>query len=94
MSTSTTFTLSGRLDGTTSASTEKDLLALLTDEVNTVDIDISKLDYVSSAGLRILLVAAKAAKAKGGKIVLHGPKPAILEVFKISGFDRIIAIAP
>jgi anti-anti-sigma regulatory factor len=39
------------------------------------------------------LVAAKAAKAKGGKIVLHGPKPTILEVFKISGFDRIIAIA-
>lgn len=94
MSTSTTFTLSGRLDGTTSASTEKDLLALLTDEVHTIDIDIANLDYVSSAGLRILLVAAKAAKAKGGKIVLHGPKPAILEVFKISGFDRIIAIAP
>lgn len=94
MSTSTTFALNGRLDGTTSTTTEKDLLALLSGDINTIDIDISNLDYVSSAGLRVLLVAAKAAKAKGGKIVLHGPKPTILEVFKISGFDRIIAIAP
>ena len=54
MPTSTTYTMSGCLDGTTSASTENDLLALLTDEVNTVDIDIASLDYVSSAGLRIL----------------------------------------
>ena len=88
MSTSTTFALNGRLDGTTSTTTEKDLLALLSGDINTIDIDISNLDYLSSAGLRVLLVAAK-----GGKIVLHGPKPTILEVFKISGFDRIIAIA-
>jgi anti-anti-sigma regulatory factor len=39
-----------------------------------------------------LLVVAKAAKARGGKLVLTAPKPAILEVIKISGFDRIINV--
>jgi anti-anti-sigma factor len=53
---------------------------------------LSGLDYVSSAGLRVLLVAAKAAKGKGGKVVLSSPKPAILEVLKISGFDKILEV--
>lgn len=94
MSLSKTFALKGRLDGTTSAETEKALLALLTEDETTLDVQLADLDYISSAGLRVLLVAAKAAKARKGKLVLHGPKPAIFEVFKISGFDRIIAIAP
>ena len=94
MSTSKTYTLRGRLDGTTSAATEQALLALLDEDEVTLDVQLSELDYVSSAGLRILLVVAKAAKARKGKLVLHAPKPAIFEVFKISGFDRIIAIAP
>jgi anti-anti-sigma factor len=61
-------------------------------DVNSIDIDLSELDYVSSAGLRVLLVAAKAAKAKGGKVTLLSPKPATVEVLKISGFDKIIPI--
>jgi len=65
---------------------------LLVDDVNTLNIDLSELDYVSSAGLRVLLVAAKAAKGKGGKVVLLSPKPAILEVLKISGFDKILDV--
>lgn len=93
MPTSATYQLTGRLDGSTSAATEQALQALFSPEVNSLDVDISGLDFVSSAGLRVLLVLAKTAKARGGKLVLHGPKPAILEVFKISGFDRIIAIA-
>jgi len=68
------------------------LQRLLVGDVNSIDIDLSELDYVSSAGLRVLLVAAKAAKAKGGKVTLLSPKPSTLEVLKISGFDKIIAI--
>lgn len=71
---------------------EKALQALLVDGVDSIDIDLSGLDYVSSAGLRVLLVTAKAAKAKGGKVTLLSPKPATLEVLRISGFDKIIAI--
>lgn len=92
MNTCTTYKVAGRLDATTAGATEKDLLGLLVDDVNSITLDLSSLDYVSSAGLRVLLVIAKAAKAKGGKLVLTSPKPAILEVIKISGFDRIITV--
>ncbi len=92
MNTSSTYKAAGRLDATTAGATEKALLALLVDDVNSISMDLSALDYVSSAGLRVMLVVAKAAKAKGGKLVLTGPKPAILEVIKISGFDRIITV--
>ena len=89
---STSYKLAGRLDGASSASHEKALQSLLVGDVDSIDIDLSELDYVSSAGLRVLLVAAKAAKAKGGKVTLLSPKPSTLEVLKISGFDKIIAI--
>jgi anti-anti-sigma regulatory factor len=42
--------------------------------------------------LRVLLVAAKAAKMKGGMLTVRAPKPTILEVIKISGFDRILDV--
>ena len=92
MNTSVTYRSTGRLDTTTAGAAEKALLALLVDDVNSINMDLSELDYVSSAGLRVLLVVAKAAKARGGKLTLIAPKPAILEVIKISGFDRIISI--
>jgi anti-anti-sigma factor len=92
MNTSVTYRSAGRLDTTTAGAAEKDLLALLVNDVNSINMDLSQLDYVSSAGLRVLLVVAKAAKAKGGKLTLIAPKPSILEVIKISGFDRIINI--
>lgn len=82
----------GRLDGTNAAAVEKELLALMADNGYAVRIDLAALDYVSSAGLRVLLVGAKTAKAKGGKLVLASPQPSILEVLKISGFDKIFEI--
>lgn len=82
----------GRLDGTTAAAAENEILGLLVDGVSSITIDLSELDYVSSAGLRVMLVSAKAAKAKGGKVVLLSPKPAIMEVLTISGFDKILQV--
>ena len=55
-------------------------------------IDFEKLDYVSSTGLRVLLVAAKRLKSADGKIVLSSLKPHILEVFEIAGFKSIFPI--
>ena len=82
----------GRLDGTTAAAAEREILGLLVDGVSSITIDLSELDYVSSAGLRVMLVSAKAAKAKGGKVLLLSPKPAIMEVLTISGFDKILQV--
>jgi len=84
----------GRMDGSNAPTLEKELLGLFVDDVTSVTVDLSDLDYVSSAGLRVLLVTAKAAKARGGKLVLSGPKPSILEVIKISRFDRILEVQP
>jgi anti-anti-sigma factor len=56
--------------------------------------DLSGVDYLSSAGLRVVLVAAKSTRASGGKLVLAGPRPAISEILAMSGFNRIIETAP
>lgn len=82
----------GRLDGVTAAAHEAELKALLTGDVHSITIDMSALDYVSSAGLRILLVIAKAARAKGGAVVIASPTPSILEVLRISGLDTILDV--
>jgi anti-anti-sigma factor len=87
-----TYKLAGRLDGASSPTHEKALKELLVGDISSLEVDLSDLDYVSSAGLRVLLVAAKAAKAKGGTVTLLSPKPATVEVLKISGFDKIIPV--
>jgi len=89
---SATYSPAGRLDGSNAAAAESELLGLLSEQGSAVTVDLSKLDYVSSAGLRVFLSAAKAAKAKGGKLTLLSPKPAVMEVLQISGFDRILDI--
>lgn len=55
-------------------------------------ISFSKIDYVSSAGLRVMLISGKLIKAKGGSLVLCDMAPKIFEVFKMSGFDKILNI--
>lgn len=57
-------------------------------------ISFSKVDYVSSAGLRIILMSGKQIKAKGGALVLCDLAPRIFNVFKMSGFDKILKILP
>jgi len=83
----------GRIDGSNAAAAERELLAMLERSGPSVVIDLSGLDYLSSAGLRVLLVAAKTARASGGKAVLAGPRPAVAEVLRMSGFDKIMGIA-
>lgn len=94
MTTAKSYKPVGRLDGDNAGSHEQALLALVNDSegVQQLTVDLSELDYISSAGLRVLLVAAKAAKRKGGTVVLSAPKASILEVLKISGFDKILPV--
>ena len=87
------FAPTGRIDGTNAPAVEKDILAQLGDHKSLV-VDLSAIDYISSAGLRVLLVAAKTARQRGGSLMLVGPKPAIVEILKISGFDKILPIHP
>jgi anti-anti-sigma factor len=82
---STIYKIVGRLDGVTAAAHRLAIQELLSGEGCSLDVDLSELEYVSSAGLQVLLLAAKAAKSKGGRISLTSPKPQILEVLRLTG---------
>ncbi len=86
--------LFGRLDSANAASVEAELLARLAEGSGGVVIDFTRLDYISSAGLRIVLVVAKRMKQAGRKLVLTGFQSNIKDVFEISGFLNILDVAP
>ena len=87
----TLLALSGRLD-TTTAPKLQDALIPEFDTVKHVELDFSGLAYVSSAGLRVLLMGEKTAKATGGKFTLVNVSEEIMEVFEMTGFADILNI--
>ncbi len=56
--------------------------------------DLSRMDYISSAGLRCFMLAAKQAKAQGGRIVIASLQPVVAEIFQISRFNLLFEIFP
>jgi len=84
--------LLGRLDSNTSPGFEKKIFEVIDDGTRSVVVDFSSLDYISSAGLRVLLKAAKELKRSDGKIVLCSMKDYIKEVFEIAGFVALFPI--
>ncbi len=84
---------SGRLDSGSAGELEAVLPARVQTNEKIV-LSLADVPYVSSAGLRVLLIGAKAARAKGHKLVLAGLSPSVREVFDISGFSSIFAIEP
>jgi anti-anti-sigma factor len=84
-------TLRGRLDGSTCGELETQTTSAIATFPICI-IDMAGLDYVSSAGLRILLKAAKQAKARQVKLRLCSLHPNVQEVFSISGFMTIFSI--
>jgi anti-anti-sigma factor len=88
-----TFKIPARLDVVTSADTETQLTRLLNDEnPDTLVCDFSETEYVSSAGLRIILLITKQMKNAGGHCILCGMKKAVHEVFHMVGFDTVMDI--
>jgi anti-anti-sigma factor len=79
----------GRMDASTSSAYEKKLNELIAQGHKVFVIDFSGLDYISSTGLRSILVTANAIKAAGGKIALANIRNAVKDVFDISGFGTI-----
>jgi len=93
-STPAVYSPKGRIDGTNAGGAEADIKAMIEAGSTSLVLDLSGVDYMSSAGLRVVLVAAKSTRAAGGKTVIAGARPAILEILKMSGFDRVIEITP
>jgi anti-sigma B factor antagonist len=84
---------SGRLDSSSAGALEAVLPARVQANAATI-LSLAEVPYVSSAGLRVLLIGAKAARAKGHKLVLTGLSASVQEVFDISGFTSIFTIEP
>ena len=82
--------LEGRLDTTTAPELEKALEKSL-DEISELTIDMAGLDYLSSAGLRILLGAQKTMNKQGSMKVIH-VNETIMEIFEVTGFADILTI--
>ena len=78
--------ISGRLDTTTAPELEKELDFT---GITSVEFDLADLEYVSSAGLRVILMVQKNMK---GNFVLKNVQPEIMEIFEITGFADILTI--
>jgi anti-sigma B factor antagonist len=87
-----TLSLSGKLDTTTAKTFEERMLAHIEAGDRRFIIDLAQLDYISSAGLRVFLLAAKRLESGKGKIVLCSLKNPVREVFDIAGFSSIFSV--
>lgn len=81
--------LSGRLDTNTSPDLEGELKL---DGVSEVDFDFAALEYISSAGLRVLMATQKAMTACGGKMLISHPNAMVKGVFDMTGLTSVFTI--
>ncbi len=84
--------LEGRMDSSTAAEFDTWFGNRIQSQEARLVLGMSKLEYISSAGLRSLLAAAKRVKVASGGIVLCGVSGTVLEVIKVSGFQKIFVI--
>ena len=84
------FALSGRVDSVTALELEKEVKASIND-ITELTIDMKELDYISSAGLRVLLAAQKQMN-KQGKMTILNVNETIMEIFEVTGFSEILTI--
>lgn len=85
--------LTGRLDTKTSPQLEKKLIELLNEGSRRLVIDLKELEYVSSAGLRVLLMTAKKLNGMDGHLALSSMNESVRQVFDIAGFTSVFTIA-
>lgn len=84
--------VTGRIDGSNALDFEKTFKGIVDDADRIVILDFEKLSYISSAGLRVILLIAKTLRKKEAKFALCSLSDSINEIFQISGFDQIISI--
>ena len=81
-----------RFDANVAKDVEQEFKNILGSGVNKLVCDFSGTDYISSAGLRVILSIAKALEKSGGKVALCSLKPYVKEVFDMAGFSQILKI--
>ena len=83
--------LEGRLDTSNSAALEKEINDTLA-KTDNVELDLTKLEYMSSSGLRVFLMTQKKMNSQGGTLVVRNVNEYIMEIFDITGFSNILTI--
>lgn len=81
-----------RVDGTNASEFQQALEAAITESDRIVVLDCEQLTYISSAGLRVVLLTARALQRQNSKFAVCSLSEQIREVFEISGFDKIIPV--
>jgi len=84
--------IKGRLDGATAPKADETIKKRLKENTNRLLFDLEGLEYLSSAGLRAILYAAKELRSREGKVVLAGLNQYVYEIFEVSGFTDLIPI--
>ncbi len=82
----------GRVDTTTAPQLQNSILTAFQKSKDLV-VNFEKVEYISSAGLRSLLIGEKTAKSKGGSMLVTGANTAVMDVFKVTGFINILKFA-
>jgi len=84
---------SGRIDSTTSSVLDAHLVRLAQSGDDRIVIDFAEVDYISSAGLRVMLTLAKRVRGSAGALALCGLEDAVRQVFELAGFMPLFTIA-
>lgn len=82
----------GRLDALSSESAEKEVFSFLHQGPRNVLLDFTEVNYLSSAGMRMLLAIFKQVKSVSGKLAVCSVEDGVLDVLKMSGFDEVLEV--
>jgi len=86
--------LEGRLDTNSAPIFEEKLMDLINNQENRIVIDFARLDFISSSGLRVLLLAGKKLKTVNGKLGLCALRDHVKDVFDVAGFTMLFSMFP
>lgn len=86
------FICNGRVDSNTAKTLQSTVLGRIQEGADRVVMDLANTNYISSAGLRVILMAGKQIKAAGGRFVLCGMQPSVRDVFEVTGFLRLFEV--
>jgi stage II sporulation protein AA (anti-sigma F factor antagonist) len=85
-------TPAGRMDSSTAASIEKEILNVISAGSPRVVLDLSQIEYISSAALRVVVIAAKRLKQRSAAFVLCSLQPHVSELFELSGLLDLVTV--
>jgi len=86
--------IEGRIDAASASVLERRINKLIDEERNFLLLDFTRVDYLSSAGMRVLLAALKKIKAQKGTLGIFSIPEDVFEIIRLAGFDKILLIFP